>query len=195
MMRILVADDHAMFGAALHYLLKSVDAEIEIEPVCSVAETLEAIDRTGQPDLILLDYSMPDLDGLQGLELIRSRHDHAQVAMLSGSTDPVLVRAALAKGALGWIPKALPPSSLIHALRLMVDGQRFVPPELLDAAPLQGLSEREGQVALLLAQGHSDKAIAERLGIAPATVKVHVRRILKKSGAANRAQYAVMVRN
>jgi len=194
MMRILVADDHAMFGEALHYLLKSVDPELEIEPVASVAAALEAISQRGEPDLVLLDYAMPDLDGLQGIDAIRSRYGKVRIAMLSGNTDPVLVRSALAKGVLGWIPKSLPPASLIHALRLMMAGQRFVPPELLEVPALQGLSEREGQVALLLAQGNPDKVIAERLGIEPSTARVHVRSILKKSGAANRAQYAAMVR-
>lgn len=195
MMRILVADDHAMFGAALHYLLKSADEALHVEAVGSVAEAMDAIAGRGEPDLILLDYAMPDLDGLQGIDVIRSQYRAARIAMLSGNTDPVLVRSALAKGVSGWIPKSLPPASLIHALRLMMAGQRFVPPELLEAAPLQGLSEREGQVALLLAQGNPDKVIAERLGIEPATARVHVRRILKKSGAANRAQYAAMVRS
>lgn len=194
MMRILVADDHAMFAAALHYLLKSADVGIEVDPVNSVAEALDNMEKHGEPELVLLDYAMPEMDGLQGLDLIRARHRNANVAMLSGTTDPLLVRSALAKGAMGWIPKTLSPSSLIHALRLMAGGQRFVPPELLDDAPQHGLSERESQVALLLAQGHSDKIIADRLGIEPSTVKVHVRRVLKKSGAANRAQYAAMVR-
>jgi len=183
-----------MFGEALHYLLKSVDPELEIEPVASVAAALEAISQRGEPDLVLLDYAMPDLDGLQGIDAIRSRYGKVRIAMLSGNTDPVLVRSALAKGVLGWIPKSLPPASLIHALRLMMAGQRFVPPELLEVPALQGLSEREGQVALLLAQGNPDKVIAERLGIEPSTARVHVRSILKKSGAANRAQYAAMVR-
>ncbi|MHA6729189.1 response regulator [Devosia sp. A369] len=194
MMRILVADDHAMFAAALHYLLKSADVGIEVDPVNSVAEALDNMEQHGAPDLVLLDYAMPDIDGLQGLELIRARHGNANVAMLSGTTDPLLVRVALAKGAVGWIPKTLPPAALIHALRLMADGQRFVPPELLKEGPQQGLSEREAQAALLLAQGHSDKVIADRLGIEPSTVKVHVRRILKKSGVTSRAQYAAMVR-
>lgn len=194
-MRILMADDHAMFGAALHYLLKSADVDIEINPVCSVAEVLQVLENNAPPDLILLDYAMPSVDGLAGLEIIRSRYDAIPIAILSGNTDPVLVRAALANGAVGWVPKTLLPGALIHALRLMKTGQRFVPPELLEAAPLHGLSEREGEVGLLLAQGHSDKIIAERLGIEPSTVKVHVRRILKKSGVSNRAQYAAKVRN
>lgn len=195
MMRILMADDHAMFGAALHYLLKSADVDIEVTPVCSVAEVLHALEHDGAPDLVLLDYAMPSVDGLAGLEIIRARYDQLPIAILSGNTDPMLVRTALARGAVGWVPKTLAPEALIHALRLMATGQRFVPPELLDASPAHGLSEREGQVGVLLAQGHSDKLIAEQLGIEPSTVKVHVRRILKKSGVANRAQYAAKIRN
>ncbi|SMQ58760.1 two component transcriptional regulator, LuxR family [Devosia lucknowensis] len=195
MMRILVADDHAMFGEALHYLLKSIDPALEVRAVNSVAAALDAIVSDGAPDLVLLDYAMPDLDGLQGIDSIRAVDGTVRIAMLSGNTDPIVVRSALAKGVLGWIPKSLPPATLIHALRLMMAGQRFVPPELLETAPLMGLSEREGQVALLLAQGNPDKVIAERLGIEPATARVHVRRILKKSGAANRTQYAAMVRS
>src|SRR5690606_26908516 len=128
-------------AAALHYLLKSADVGIEVDPVNSVAEALDNMEQHGAPDLVLLDYAMPDIDGLQGLDLIRARHGNANVAMLSGTTDPLLVRVALAKGAVGWIPKTLPPAALIHALRLMADGQRFVPPELLKEGPQQGLSE------------------------------------------------------
>ncbi|MBJ6988752.1 MULTISPECIES: response regulator transcription factor [unclassified Devosia] len=193
-MRILIADDHAMFGSALHYLLQASDPDCVVKAVTSVAQLLGLLKTEALPDLVLLDYSMPDTDGIRAVAQLRELYPDLPVAILSGHTDNVLVKSALDKGARGWIPKNLTPKTLIHALRLILDGERFVPPELLVAPAEQVLSEREGEVALLLAEGKSDKIIADRLGIEPSTVKVHVRRILQKSGATNRAHFAALNR-
>jgi two-component system nitrate/nitrite response regulator NarL len=193
-MRILIADDHAMFGSALHYLLQASDPTCVVTPVTSVSRLMEALEKDPLPDLVLLDYSMPDIDGLRAIVQLRELYPDLPIAILSGHTDNVLVKSALDKGARGWIPKNLTPKALIHALRIILDGERFVPPELLVMPAEQNLSEREGEVALLLAEGKSDKIIADRLGIEPSTVKVHVRRILQKSGASNRAHFAALNR-
>lgn len=192
-MRILIADDHAMFGSALHYLLQASDPDCVVTPVTSVAQLMVELEKE-RPDLVLLDYSMPETDGLRAIVQLRALYPDLPIAILSGHMDSVLVKSALDKGARGWIPKNLTPKALIHALRLILDGERFVPPELLVAPAEQNLSEREGEVALLLAEGKSDKLIADRLGIEPSTVKVHVRRILQKSGASNRAHFAALKR-
>jgi DNA-binding NarL/FixJ family response regulator len=135
---------------------------------------------------------MPDIDGLTGLSQIRALYPDQHVAILSGTSDPASVRKALNSGAVGWVPKTMSGEPLIHAIRLMAMGQKFFSPELLDDNPTNGLSDREAQVAQLLALGLSDKQIADRLVIQLGTVKVHVKRVLKKSSAPNRTKFALM---
>ena len=192
MTRILLVDDHLMFATAIRFLLQSLAPEVDAVPVGSVQAALEQLDDDDGFDLVLLDYIMPDVDGLAGLAQIKVRHATINVAILSGSSDPISVRKALAMGAMGWVPKTMPGSSLLQAIRLMATGQKFFPPELLDDRPEPGLSERETQVADLLAMGLSDKQIADRLSIQLGTVKVHVKRVLKKANAANRTRFALM---
>ena len=194
-MRILVADDHLMFATALQFLLSSLDPETETIPTSSVREARELLARDSNFDLVLLDHSMPAEDGLSGLISIRSHFPQLAVAILSGLTDAGLVAEARAAGAIGWVPKTMSGAPLIHALRIMAAGQPYYPPELVEPPPgTPGLSPREQAVARLLCEGLSDKEIAARLGIQPGTVKDHVKRLLRKSGSANRTRFALTFR-
>lgn len=195
MQRILVVDDHSMFATALRYLLQAADATIDTVAVTSVSAALEELRQQPAFDLVLLDLVMPAIEGLSGLRLLREQHPELRIAMLSGSTDRQQVTAALDAGAAGWLPKTMGGPALLPALRLMMAGQTFCPPELLrEAEPLPELSNRESEVAELLATGLADKEIAARLSLQPGTVKVHVKRLLKKSGAANRTRFALLHR-
>jgi DNA-binding NarL/FixJ family response regulator len=193
--RILIADDHLMFATALQFLLRALDAEIETVAVGSVGYALQQLASDPRFDLVLLDLVMPHVDGLEGLQSIKAGHPTLPVAILSGSSDASLVRKALAMGAIGWLPKTMSGEPLIHALRLMIAGQQFCPPEFLQTAmPTPGYSAREADVANLLAAGLTDKEIGNRLSIQLGTVKVHVKRLLKKSGAENRTKFALIQR-
>lgn len=195
MLRVLVVDDHAMFATALQYLLQAVDDNVVAVAATSVSGALGELSRQPAFDLVLLDLVMPDVDGLTGLRLLREQHPVLPIAMLSGSTDRQQVRAALDAGAAGWLPKTMGGLALLHALRLMVAGQTFCPPQLLrETEPVPALSKREAEVAELLATGLADKEIAARLSLQPGTVKVHVKRLLKKSGAVNRTRFALLHR-
>jgi DNA-binding NarL/FixJ family response regulator len=194
-MRILVADDHLMFATALQFLLSSLDPGTETIPTTSAREARAFLATDSHFDLVLLDHSMPDEDGLSGLTAIRASFPALRVAILSGLTDAHLVAEARAAGAIGWIPKTMSGAPLIHALRIMAAGQPFYPPELMQTAPRPtGFSPREEEVAGLLCEGLSDKEIAARLAIQPGTVKDHVKRLLKKSGASNRTKFALLHR-
>jgi DNA-binding NarL/FixJ family response regulator len=194
MKRILIADDHLMFVTAMQFLLHSLDETIQAD----IAESIEEVRHQLQGetyDLVLLDLIMPGMNGLEALRALKDDYPDLPIAILSGAGGGVIVRDALSAGAVGWIPKTMGGESLIHALRLMAEGQRFCPPELLQDAQTDELSAAERRVGELLSRGLTDKEIANQLGIAPGTVKVHVKKLLRKSGADNRTQFALRQRN
>ncbi|MEP4151431.1 MAG: response regulator transcription factor [Lentilitoribacter sp.] len=151
----------------------------------------------GKINLVLLDYEMPRTDGLQGLKMIQQQYPQQIVGMLSGRTDPQLVKSAIDGGAIGWLPKSMSEEPLLHALRMMAAGGQFIPREVLEELKQYesrwgDLTPTETQVAQLVADGHSDKEIAAQLDMAPNTVRNHVRAVLTKAGVENRAKFAVM---
>jgi DNA-binding NarL/FixJ family response regulator len=199
MRRLLIADDHLMFGSALVYLLQQLDPAVTTIPVGSVLHAVAQIEAGPPFDLVLLDHDMPGIDGMQGLKMIRQKFPSQIIAMLSGRTDAHLVKAALAAGATGWLPKTLSEEPLLHALRMLAAGGPFVPPEVLaelaKADDKWGdLSPTELKVARLLADGMTDKEIAQTLQLEPKTVQNHVRAILKKADVDNRTKFALAFR-
>ncbi|MGC1495422.1 MAG: response regulator transcription factor [Sulfitobacter sp.] len=196
MKSLLIADDHLMFGNALAYMLSQMDPDVRVVAVGSVAEIMDCLADGQSFDLILLDYEMPRINGLQGLKLIQEAHPTQIIGMLSGRTDPQLVKSAIDGGAIGWLPKSMSEEPLLHALRMMAAGGQFVPTEVLaELAEYENrwgdLTPTESQVAYLVADGLTDKEIASQLGVAPKTVENHVRALLKKADVENRTKFAV----
>lgn len=199
MKTLLIADDHLMFGNALAYMLSQMDPNVSVTAVASVAKVMAHLDAGEEFDLILLDYDMPRTNGLQGLAMIQQQYPQQTVGMLSGRTDPQLVKAAIDGGAIGWLPKSMSEEPLLHALRMMAAGGQFIPKEVLEELKLYedrwgSLTPTETQVANLVADGLGDKEIAGQLDLAPNTVRNHVRAILTKAGVENRTKFAVMFR-
>lgn len=200
MKNLLIADDHLIFGSAMQYLLKQLDQTIETTPVGSVAEVVEILDAGKSFDLILLDYMMPQMDGLEGLALIMQSYPNSKIGIISGHTDARLVRKALDAGSIGWIPKTISEEPLLHALRLMASGERFIPVDMIDelterAAAADIFTNRERDVADLIAEGITDKEISNRLEMSPGTVSVHLRSLYKKTGTDNRTKLAIIYRD
>lgn len=196
MKSLLIADDHLMFGNALAYMLSQMDPNVSVTAVASVTKVMARLDAGEVFDLILLDYDMPRTNGLQGLKLIKQRYPQQIVGMLSGRTDPQLVKTAIDGGAIGWLPKSMSEEPLLHALRMMAAGGQFVPTEVLEELKQYenrwgDLTVTETQVAQLVADGLSDKEIAAQLDMAPNTVRNHVRAVLTKAGVENRTKFAV----
>jgi DNA-binding NarL/FixJ family response regulator len=193
--RVLIADDHRLVLEALKCALEPVP-DIEV-----VAETNRAVQvlplvREVAPDLVLLDYRMPDLDGLTILDRLRARHPEVAVVLLTGEDDGSVADAALERGASAFILKTFDVEELAPALRAALRGERI---RILDRADdgerpglILGLTEREEEVLGLVALGLSNTRIAELLGVAPHTVKFHVSNVYAKLGAKSRIEAGVI---
>lgn len=164
-----------------------------IDVASSLPVGLERLASGNVPDLVLLDYSMPG-GGLEALRRVKAAAPGIRVAFLSGLDEPGLVGEAMENGALGWLSKSMGGEAIMLALRLLLAGERFVPANLVFSDDRPGLTQREKDVAALLAQGLADKQIADRLSLQLGTVKVHVKNLLRKYGAENRTRFALTYR-
>jgi len=203
--KILVADDHALIREALRHLLTQLDPSVVVEesPDCDSARSL-AKDNP-ELDLLLLDITLPGGGGLPLLSELHREHPMLPVVMLSAAEDAGTVRDALARGAVGFIPKSSSNEVMLGALRLVLSGGRYIPIEALgddggaagEPALASGddlkLTDRQRQVLALIAKGDSNKQICRELGLAEATVKMHISAILRALKVTSRAQAIVAV--
>lgn len=137
-MRFLVVDDHPLVGEALGNVLRRIDAAADIETVGDCTVSLEQAASGREPDLVLLDLNMPGLHGVDALRAWRQRYPAVPVIVLSAQADAPTVLAALGNGAAGFIPKSTSNSLLQSAIRMVLDGGRYLPPELLGRAEGNG---------------------------------------------------------
>ncbi len=197
-MRVLLADDHDLLRDTLAMFLEH-EGDIAVSSAATFGEAREAVARGPRFDLVLLDLNMPGMDGIEGIRRMRAMPDAPPVALISGQVNADAVGQALAAGASGFVPKTLSARSLVHAIRLMAMGERFVPVECLtaprrDLAAGLRLSEREIEVLRGLSIGLANKEIARRIQLSEATVKLHVKTLYRKLGVANRTQAAITAR-
>ncbi len=185
-MRVLLVDDENLVREALaDFLARVLSVEVTAHADCKGA--LVAL-RGGGFDLVLLDIRLPGTDGLACLERMLKSAD-VPVLMLTGHLDHKKMRMAFALGAKGVVSKNLDPELLIKVVDLVMAGMTYVPEELLEAEERFGnLIAREQEVLILLAEGHTNKAIATRLGIKEITVKVHLQKVFRKLSVSNRTQ-------
>ncbi|MCT4555233.1 MAG: response regulator transcription factor [Pelagimonas sp.] len=200
-MRILLADDHAMVRDTFSAYLES-EGRAAVTAVADYPQAMKAIGNKGPFDLVLLDFNMPGMNGLGGLEAALQAHPDQLFAILSGSAPARTAQEALDMGAVGFVPKSMAAKSLVNAVRFMVAGETFVPASLLDAeeeaaetAFTKQLSTRERQVLEGLCQGQSNKEIARDLDLQEVTIKLHVRTLCKKLNAKNRTQAVVIAKD
>lgn len=187
-LKILVVDDHALMREAVCAIL----ADAEGIEVAGEAETAaQALRRADElePDVVLLDLRLPDVEGLACLEALRRRHPETAVVVFSGVDEPELISAALARGAAGYVLKRINPLDLPSAIRQAVEPSVFQPASLgLQEEPRGGLSEKELGVLEHLALGRSNREIAQELWISDQTVKFHLRNVYRKLGASTRTE-------
>ncbi len=190
-MKILSCEDHDLLREGLHQVLQALPESPSLLEARTAAEALEVLEREGDVALVLLDLGLPDVDGLDLLMQLRERWPATGVAVFSGSTRASDVRAALDRGAQGYIPKSASREELLDALRKVLAGDEFVPPALLEAAQSIAsthLTPRQREVAELLVKGLTNREIGDVLGIRMGTVKNYVEAILGMLEVSNRTE-------
>lgn len=200
-MKILVVDDHALVRQGLAALLRDHGAASEVVHAGDVAEALAVVSARPDLDAVLLDLRLPGADGLMAIGEIQRRRPDLPVLILSSSEDPEDVRQALDRGALGYVPKSANPETLITAVNMVLAGEIYIPPLMLNpaeapprpatlAAPLFELTPRQVEVLAALARGLSNKHIGRQFNLSEKTVKAHVGAIFRALAVTNRTQAA-----
>ncbi len=196
-MRILVADDHGLVRDTLAAYLDRDEVK-EVRTVANLQEAVAMAETSGSFDLVLLDYNMPGMNGLEGLSLMRQANEGRPVALLSGSATHDVAAAALKAGAQGFVPKTISARSLVTAARFMASGEIYTPGDFV-AAPEQNaadkLTRRESQVLGGICAGKANKEIARDLDLQEVTVKLHVKTLCRKLAARNRTHAAMIARD
>lgn len=209
MTTLLVADDHPLFRDAIGAVIAAGLPGSRLLEADSLARALAEAERHAAAlDLLLLDLGLPDAAGLDGLARLRAAHPMLPVAILSADQDRRTVLEAIEMGAVGYIPKSTPRDDLLAALERILEGQLYLPPEIMRRPPrpvtrkpphetllasrLTRLTDKQLEVLEGLSRGVSNKAIARDLDIAETTVKTHVSAILHRLGVQSRVQAVLL---
>ncbi|HXW43102.1 MAG TPA: response regulator transcription factor [Xanthobacteraceae bacterium] len=211
-MKTLIVDDHALIRDALQGVLKKIKRGVIVREASDSRQAMEIVANEPDIGLVLLDINLPDRDGFLTLAELRERYPAIAVVVLSAIQERDKVVKALDLGAVGYIPKSARREVMMQALKLVLAGGVYVPPEILArdqlsrpaslpksddrpivSPPELGLSERQLEVLALLMQGKNNKVICRALNLAEPTVKNHVTAILRALKVSNRTEAVIAV--
>jgi DNA-binding NarL/FixJ family response regulator len=211
--RVLIVDDDALVRSGLRMMLAGTDRVEVVGEAQDGSEVLAAVDAH-RPDVVLMDLRMPNVDGLTAMKLLRTQPEPPEVLVLTTFDADEHVLRALRAGAGGFLVKDTPPADIVRAIELVAAGEAMLSPTVArrliahvagdssadarrDAARahLEGLSEREREVAVAIGQGKTNAEIAAELYMSVATVKAHVTHLFAKLGVDNRVQVALLVQD
>ena len=194
-LRILLADDHQLILDGIRNALQEAGEEFEIVGEATRGSQVLPLVKRTQPDVVMLDLRMPEVDGLVCLDQIKRHHPGTKVIVLSVSAERSLIDNVLKRGASAYIVKSVNPVDLPAVIRQAVEGTVYTAIGLPDdvssrTAKAAGLTERELAILTALAHGLSNAAIANQLWLAQQTVKFHLTNIYRKLGVTNRTEAA-----
>ena len=202
---ILIADDHPLFRSALHQALsQGLAGEVNLVEAASIAELEACLAQKSDWDLVLLDLNMPGAYGFSGLVLLRGQYPQIPVVMISAQEEAVVVARAHEFGASGFIPKSSALPVLQEAVRAVLDGDVWWPPQLQEGAALSAearaaseglasLAPQQFRVLAMVCDGLLNKQIAYELNVSEATIKAHVTAIFRKLNVRTRTQAALLL--
>jgi len=198
-MKVLIADDHELVRDTLAAFLEN-EPDMQVTAVEDLDGALVELKKT-LFDITLLDFSMPGMNGLEGLTKAIEAGDGRPVAVMSGTAPKQIAQDALDAGAVGFLPKTMGAKSLVNAIRFMSTGETYVPVKFMteedttsDNPLAKGLSARELEVLGGLCQGLANKEIARELDLQEVTIKLHVKTLCRKLDAKNRTHAAMIAK-
>jgi DNA-binding NarL/FixJ family response regulator len=209
-MKLILADDHTLFRNGLALLLKAHSNDCDVWEGDGLDAALAVAEAHPDADVALLDLNMPGMDGVRGIRRFVESHPGLPLIILTGAEAQQHIQDVLTAGASGFIPKSSTPAVMLSAIRLVLSGGTYVPPQALANAPAAAphsqvgsnvreraqaqLTERQMQVLRLLAAGKPNKAICRELDIEEGTVKAHIATIFRVLDVSNRTEAASVAR-
>jgi DNA-binding NarL/FixJ family response regulator len=199
LVKILVVDDHALVREGLRQVLKGLEENLEVLQAGTCEQAFALAQTHGDLDMVLLDYHLPDMNGLEALAIFGSQHPELPIVLLSGSANTHIMRQVLQAGAAGFVTKSCVSDELLRAVRSVLSGDVYLPQELSTASTLETdatgnkpvLTQRQELVLRCLLDGLSNREIADQLHVSEETVKTHVAAILRHFDVQNRTQAVV----
>lgn len=205
-MQVLAADDHQLFLDGIRHILKKLDTVVDITETTQAEKAIEILESGKTFDLILIDLSMPGIDGMSILKRMHERKVWLPLVVISGEEDTRKIKAALDSGALGFIPKSHNSQQMLSALKAILGGEIYIPDNIEkqinnletrrppaeagsnDALKASGITKRQFEVLQLLAKGYSNKQIATTLFLTEHTIKAHISALFSSLNAGNRTE-------